>query len=234
MASRQAGAAVLDQAGRLQGEGAVVRLILLGPPGAGKGTQAARIVQRWPIPHISTGEMFRRAVDDDTPLGQQVRQYMESGQLVPDELVVQMVRRRLHEPDCAQGFLLDGFPRTRPQAEALDQLLEEMGQRLDAVLLLEVPDELILERITGRRMDPETGTIYHLKYNPPPPEVLPRLVQRPDDTEETCRKRLAKYHRETEAVIPYYEQRGLLRRIDGTRDPDQVTEQIFQVLGVPQ
>ncbi len=232
MGHDRAGAAVLDRNGRLQGEGAVVRLILLGPPGAGKGTQAARIVQRWPIPHVSTGEMFRRAVDDHTPLGQQVRQYMESGQLVPDELVIQMVRRRLQQPDAARGFLLDGFPRTQPQAEALDRLLEEMRQQLDAVLLLEVPDELILERITGRRVDPETGAIYHLKYNPPPPEVLPRLVQRHDDTEETCRKRLLKYHRETEAVIPYYEQRGLLRRIDGTRDPDEVTRQIFQSLGV--
>jgi len=140
------------------------------------------------------------------------------------------VIERIQEPDCRSGFILDGFPRTRPQAEALDLALQSAEVALDAVLLIEVPDELIVERITGRRMDPQTGTIYHLKFNPPPAEVVPRLQHRKDDTEEACRARLAKYHGETAPIIPFYESQGLLRRIDGVGDPKDITRRAFAAL----
>ncbi len=209
-----------------------MRVVMLGPPGAGKGTQAVQLAGRLGVPHISTGDMFRQATQDQSPLGQQVRSYLEQGLLVPDELVIQVVERRLNEPDCQKGFVLDGFPRTLAQAQALDRFLQQQGQPLDAVVLLEVPDELIVERITGRRLDPQTGQIYHLRYNPPPPEVASRLVQRSDDTEETCRRRLNKYHRETEPLVPYYQQQGVLRRVDGTLSPQEVTQRILEALGV--
>ena len=208
-----------------------MRLILVGPPGAGKGTQAVGLVQRLKIPHLSTGDMLRAAVEQGTELGKQADQHMRSGGLVPDDLVIPIVVERIREPDCQNGFILDGFPRTRPQAEALDHALNAAGVQLDAVLLIEVPDDLIVERITGRRMDPETGTIYHLKFNPPPAEIAPRLQHRKDDTEEACRARLAKYHSETAPIIPYYEQKGLLRRINGVGDPKQITQQAFDALG---
>lgn len=207
-----------------------MRMILVGPPGAGKGTQAARLVQHFRIPHISTGDMLRAAVAEGTELGQKADGFMKSGQLVPDELVIAMVIERIGKPDCEGGFMLDGFPRTRPQAVALDSALDEAKQSLDVVLLLEVPDELIVERITGRRSDPETGAIYHLKFNPPPPEVADRVVQRKDDTEEACKKRLEKYHSETAPIVPFYAERGLLERVDGNAPPDEVTERILKTL----
>lgn len=207
-----------------------MRMILVGPPGAGKGTQAARLVERFRIPHISTGDMLRAAVAAGTELGAKADGFMKSGQLVPDELVIAMVVERIGEPDCKDGFMLDGFPRTRPQAEALDEALAKAGADLDLVLLIEVPDELIVERITGRRSDPETGAIYHLKFNPPPPEVEGRLVQRKDDTEEACTKRLEKYHSETAPIVPFYEERGLLRRVDGNAPPAEVTERILRAV----
>jgi adenylate kinase len=207
-----------------------MRMILVGPPGAGKGTQAAKLVDKYAIPHISTGDMLRTAVAEGTELGKQADGYMKSGALVPDELVIAMVVERIGKPDCASGFMLDGFPRTRPQAEALDAALDQAGVSLDVVLLIEVPDELIVDRITGRRSDPETGTIYHLKFNPPPADVADRVVQRKDDTEEACKARLEKYHSETAPIVPFYEQKGILKRVDGVGSPAEVTERIAAVL----
>jgi adenylate kinase len=209
-----------------------MRLILVGPPGAGKGTQAARLIDRLKVPHLSTGDMLREAVKQGTELGQQAQGHMQAGGLVPDGLVIPIVVERIQQEDCKTGFILDGFPRTLPQAEALDQALAAAGVELDAVAVIEVPDELIVERITGRRMDPETNTIYHIKFSPPPDEVVSRLVHRQDDTEEACRARLVKYHGETSPIIPFYESKGLLRRVDGVGDPDLVTDRMFSALGL--
>lgn len=207
-----------------------MRMILIGPPGAGKGTQAQRLVQQYAIPHISSGDMLRAAVAEGTELGVQADGFMKAGQLVPDEVVIGMVIDRIGKPDAAKGFMLDGFPRTRPQAEALDAALAKAGVALDRVLLIEVPDGLIVERIVGRRTDPQTGAIFHLSFNPPPPEIAGRLVQRKDDTEEACRARLDKYHSETAPIVPFYEQKGILVRVNGDGPPDQVTRRIVDAL----
>lgn len=207
-----------------------MRMILVGPPGAGKGTQAARLVDSYTIPHISTGDMLRAAVKEGTELGKQADDFMKAGHLVPDEVVIGMVIERIGKPDCSDGFMLDGFPRTRPQAEALDKELGVAGVKLDVVLFIEVPDELIVERITGRRSDPETGAIYHMKFNPPPGDVADRVVQRKDDTEEACVARLSKYHSETAPIIPFYEEQGLIRRVDGNAPPDEVSQRIQSAL----
>jgi adenylate kinase len=207
-----------------------MRMILIGPPGAGKGTQAARLVTRYTIPHISSGDMLRAAVAEGTALGREADGYMKSGQLVPDSVVIGMVIERIARHDCAAGFMLDGFPRTRPQAEALDVAMDAAGVSLDVVLLIEVPDDLILERITGRRSDPQTGAIYHVKFNPPPTDVAARVVQRADDTEQAFGARLTKYHAETAPIVPFYDAKGLLRRVDGNAAPDVVTERIQRAL----
>ena len=207
-----------------------MRMILVGPPGAGKGTQAARLVETFRIPHISSGDMFRVAVAEGTALGKEADRYMKSGSLVPDELTIGLILERIAKADCKTGFMLDGFPRTRPQAEALDVALGKAGVALDAVVLIEVPDALLEERAIHRRSDPETGKIYHLKYNPPPPDVAGRLVHRSDDTKEAVDKRVAKYHSETSPIIPFYMGKGVLKRVDGNADPDTVTERIKAVL----
>lgn len=207
-----------------------MRMILIGPPGAGKGTQAQRLVHSFGIPHISSGDMLREAVAAGTLLGKQAAGFMKEGALVPDEVVIGMVIERIGQPDCARGLMLDGFPRTRPQAEALDVALASANVGLDAVVLIEVPDALILERVTGRRTDPVTGIIYHLKFNPPPPEAASRLIHRPDDTPEACTARLEKYHRETTPIVPFYEGKGLLKRVDGVGAPDEVTLRITAAL----
>lgn len=207
-----------------------MRMILVGPPGAGKGTQAARLVGRYEIPHISTGDMLRAAVKEGTEMGKKADEFMKAGNLVPDEVVIGLVLERIAKDDAKKGFMLDGFPRTRPQAEALDAAMKKEDLSLDAVVLIEVPDELIVERITGRRSDPETGAIYHLKFNPPPAEVEDRLVQRKDDTEEACVARLEKYHSETAPIVPFYEEKGILKRVDGVGTPDEVTERLVSAL----
>ncbi len=207
-----------------------MRLILVGPPGAGKGTQAKRLVESHQLVHLSTGDMLRAAVREGTDLGKKADEYMKQGALVPDEVVIGMVLERIQKPDCSDGFMLDGFPRTRPQAEALDAALEEAGVALDAVVLIQVPDALIVERITGRRQDPETGKIYHVKFNPPPEEIAERVTQRKDDTEEACEARLEKYHSETAPVIPFYDEKDILVRVDGVGSPDEVTTRIEKAL----
>ncbi|MBT8493891.1 MAG: adenylate kinase [Deltaproteobacteria bacterium] len=203
-----------------------MRMILVGPPGAGKGTQASVLTGRYQIPHVSTGDMLRAAVKAGTELGKKADEYMSSGSLVPDDLVIDLVIERIAENDCKDGFMLDGFPRTRPQAEALDGALSKAGVDLDVVLLIEVPDELIVERITGRRNDPETGEIYHVKFKPAPEEIQGRLTQRKDDTEEAVKARLSKYHAETAPIVPFYDDKKLLRRVDGVGTPAEVTERV--------
>ena len=203
-------------------------MILVGPPGAGKGTQAARLVEKLHIPHISSGDMLRAAVKEGTELGKQADVLMKEGKLVPDDVVIGMILDRIAKPDCASGFMLDGFPRTVPQAEALDAALASAGKALDAVVLIEVADELITERTVGRRSDPTTGRIYHITNDPPPPGL--EVVQRADDTAEACGKRLVKYHNETEPVLPLYERHGILKRVDGVGTPDQVTARLVAAL----
>jgi adenylate kinase len=207
-----------------------MRMILVGPPGAGKGTQAARLVEYFNIPHISSGDMFRAEVKSGSELGKELDRHMKTGGLVPDEVTIPIVLKRITAPDTASGFMLDGFPRTRPQAEALDEAMRKAGVALDAVVLIEVPDQLLEERAVLRRSDPVTGTIYHLKYNPPPADIVDRLVHRNDDTKEAVDKRVAKYHAETAPIIPFYIEKGILKRVDGVGNPDAITERIKAVL----
>jgi adenylate kinase len=208
-----------------------MRMILVGPPGAGKGTQAAKLVDTFEILHISSGDMLRAAVKEGSELGQKADGFMKSGQLVPDDVVIGMILERIQRPDAAEGFMLDGFPRTRPQAEALDKALTDAGFALDAVVLIEVPDKMIVERVTGRRSHRDTGQIFHVKFNPPPADVAPeQLVQRKDDTAEAVNTRLAKYHAETAPIVPYYEGKGILRRVDGVGAPDEISARVVAAL----
>jgi adenylate kinase len=206
-----------------------MRLILLGPPASGKGTQAQVLSDRLQIPKISTGDMLRAARKAGTPLGQQADAIMAAGKLVPDELVIAMVDERLQQPDAAKGFILDGFPRTVPQAEALTGILSKRGVSIDHVLQISVPRELLMERATLRRTDVRTGQIYHLKYNPPPSDA--ELEHRADDREETVSKRLDEYDALTQALVPHYLRQGLLREIQGTGSPAEVTTRILTTVG---
>ena len=207
-----------------------MRWIFVGPPGAGKGTQAMRVVDHLQVPHISTGDMFRAAVKNETPLGVEAKKFMDAGMLVPDEVTIGLVRERISQPDAERGFLLDGFPRTVPQADALQKALEEDNVTLNGVLLLEVDDDKIVDRITGRRTDPETGEIYHMTFRPPPADIAGRVIQRKDDTEEACRTRLAAYHAQTAPLIPFYASRGLLKRVNGEGAPSDVTKSVISHL----
>ncbi len=208
-----------------------LNLILIGPPGAGKGTQAERLREDFRLPFISTGEMLRAHVKDGTELGQAAKAHMDSGGLVPDELIVAMAAHRLDEDDTRDGFILDGFPRTTAQAEALNTQLDAEGRRITAALLLDVPDAEIIQRIAGRRVCVKGGHNYHVDYDPPKiPEVCDqdgsRLVQRDDDRPEVVQKRLAVYRDQTSPLVEFYEERGLLRRVDGTRSPTEVHDHI--------
>lgn len=198
-----------------------MRLVLVGPPGAGKGTQAEIIVEMTGKPQISTGDMLRSAVSQGTELGLEAREYMEAGKLVPDQVIIGLIEDRLSEPDASNGVLFDGFPRTIPQAEALSEITE-----VSAVISIEVPDEDIVDRIVGRRMDPETGEIYHVSFKPPPPELSNRLVQRKDDNEETVRMRLAAYHDQTKPLGDWYGNMGILSSVDGTGTIQEVSQSI--------
>jgi adenylate kinase len=213
-------------------------LILFGPPGAGKGTQAQRLLGAYGTPQISTGDILRAAVKEGTPLGLQARPLMETGKLVPDALVIGIVQERLQRPDCRDGFVLDGFPRTVAQAEALEAMLATLGRSVDHVLSLEVPMEVVVERLTGRRCCPKDGRVYHLTQAPPrSPGACDvcgtALVQRPDDTEEVVRARQVTYRRDTEPVKAFYARRGLLREVDGTGSLDEVFGRIQAILGSP-
>lgn len=208
-----------------------LNLILLGPPGAGKGTQAERLRDEFELPHISTGDILRQAVADGTELGQTAKGYMDSGELVPDEVIIGVIIERLGEDDARDGFLLDGFPRTIGQADALADALGGLDRSLTAVLLIEVPDEEIVKRISGRRVNPESGRIYHVDYDPPREEGVDDvdgtpLIQREDDKPETVRNRLAVYHEQTAPLVAYYDDQGLLHRFDGTAAPNEVTGHI--------
>jgi adenylate kinase len=207
-----------------------MRIVFMGPPGAGKGTQATALVEKYRIPHISTGDMFRKAVKEGSPMGKEADRFMQAGELVPDDVTVGLVRERIKKSDARNGFMLDGFPRTIAQATALEDMLSNEGMNLDIVLMLEVPDSYIVERIVGRRMDPETGRIYHLDFSPPPYEVMDRLIHRKDDTEDSCQARLNSYHKKTAPLVPFYEKRGLLKKVDGVGAQDSVTERIHGVL----
>lgn len=213
-----------------------MRIILMGPPGAGKGTQADLLTKRLNIPHISTGDMFRKAVKEETPLGLEAKGYMDSGQLVPDRVTVGIVKERLAEPDCTNGFLLDGFPRTVPQADALKNTMEELGVQLDRVINIEVDRELLLKRLTGRRVCKKCGATYHVLFNPTASghtcEICGgEIYQRSDDTEATALNRLDVYEKQTSPLIEYYQKNGLLISINGDQSMDEVTKNILKALG---
>lgn len=207
-------------------------LILLGAPGAGKGTQGALLAERLGVPKIATGDMLREAVREGTPLGREARKYMDAGELVPDSVILGMVRERLSRPDARDGAIFDGFPRNVAQAEALRELLSDAGREIDAVVVIDVPSEVIVRRMSGRRTDPETGVVYHVEHNPPPPEVAGRVVQRPDDREETVRHRLEVYREATEPLISFYRESGVpVHAVDGDRPIEEVQREILERIG---
>ncbi len=212
-----------------------MKLILLGPPGAGKGTQAKMLTEKFSIPQISTGDILRAAVKDGTPMGRKAKEFMDAGGLVPDDVVVGIVRDRLQEADCDQGFILDGFPRTVAQADALQTSLQEMGKELDRVISLAVDAEALVERLTGRRTCKQCGRGYHVKFDPPGEAGIcdvcgGALFQRDDDQEETIRKRLQVYAEQTAPLISYYRQAGVLMELDGMQPIVQVQEKMLSLL----
>lgn len=213
------------------------RIVLLGGPGAGKGTQAASIVKREQIPHISTGDIFREHIQGETELGKQIKDYLSEGRLVPDGLTCRVIAERIAGDDCEEGYVLDGFPRTIEQAETLDRLLGERGEQLDVAIELHVEDEEIVGRLTARRTCPECGHIYNLSFSPPAkdnecddcPGV--QLTQRADDKEETIRERLNVYHDQTEPILAYYEDKGLLRVVEsGGKSPGEIAETVEEIV----
>jgi len=212
-----------------------LNLILIGPPGAGKGTQADRLREDFRLPFISTGDMLRTNVKEGTELGQLAKVHMDAGELCPDDLIVEMARERLDDDDARDGFILDGFPRTTAQADALGEMLDKEGRRITAALLLDVSDDEVVRRISGRRVCVKAGHNYHVDYDPPKNEGVcdqdgSRLIQRDDDKPEVVRNRLSVYHEKTSPLIAYYDGKGLLRRIDGTRSPTQVHDHIRAVI----
>jgi adenylate kinase len=212
-----------------------MRIVLLGPPGAGKGTQGELLVKKYKIPHVSTGDILRAAIKEETELGQKAKVYVERGELVPDGLVVGIVKERLAREDAASGFLLDGFPRTPAQAEALDASLREMGMQLTAVINVDVDTEILLERLTGRRVCRDCGATYHIKFNPPTVRCVcdkcgGELYQREDDAAETVRQRLEVYRKQTEPLIAYYKEQNILYTVDGSQEIEQVFADIIEFL----
>ncbi|KMT21219.1 adenylate kinase [Clostridium cylindrosporum] len=213
-----------------------MRIVLLGPPGSGKGTQAKFIIDKFGIPHISTGDIFRKNIKEGTPLGVEAKSYIDKGQLVPDELTIAIVEDRLKEDDCKNGFMLDGFPRTVAQAEALTKALESMNTSLDHVINIAVADKALVDRLTGRRVCLSCGASFHMVFNPPKKEGIcdycsAELVQRADDNIDTVSSRLEVYGTQTKPLIEYYEIKGLLRAIEGEKDIDKVFEDICKALG---
>lgn len=211
--------------------GMAVNLILMGLPGAGKGTQAEKINQEYNIPHISTGDMFRQAIKEGTELGTKAKEYMDQGALVPDEVTIGIVKERLSKDDTKQGFMLDGFPRTIAQAESLETILSELGQDIDYVVNVDVPEEKLVERLTGRRVCPTCGTTYHVVYNPPKEEGIcdrdgSKLIQRDDDKPETVKKRLAVNIEQTQPLLDFYKDKGRLVTVNGDQSIDDVFRDI--------
>ena len=213
-----------------------MKIIMLGAPGAGKGTQAKQIADHYTVPHISTGDIFRANIKEGTELGRKAKEYMDKGALVPDELTCDLVMDRISKDDCKNGFVLDGFPRTIPQAEALEKALKESGQKMDFAIDVDVPDEEIVGRMSGRRACLNCGATYHIVSIPPKTEGVcdrcgEKLVQRDDDKEETVKNRLAVYHEQTQPLIQFYQERDILRTVDGTRSMEDVFSAIQAILG---
>jgi adenylate kinase len=207
----------------------------MGPPGAGKGTQAERLVDDFDLPYYATGDILREAVKEESELGREAREYMDRGDLVPDEVVCRVIMERIDSPEAEDGFVLDGFPRTVGQAEVLEEALDRRGRSLTAGLLIDTPDEVVLKRLSGRRICVKNGHVYHVDSNPPKNDGVcdidgSKLVQRDDDKPETVKKRLQVYHDQTEPLIDWYEDKGLLRRFDGSRSPDEVHDHIRATL----
>lgn len=213
-----------------------MKIIMLGAPGAGKGTQAKKIAEKYQIPHISTGDIFRSNMKEGTELGMKAKAYMDQGGLVPDELTIGMLMDRIGKEDCKNGYVLDGFPRTIPQAESLKSALSGKGQKVDFAVNVDVPDENIINRMSGRRACVSCGATYHIVYNPPKTEDVcdvcgQKLILRDDDKPETVKKRLAVYHEQTQPLIEYYEKEGVLANVDGTQDLKKVFSDITAILG---
>ncbi|HHY24167.1 MAG TPA: adenylate kinase [Clostridiaceae bacterium] len=214
-----------------------MRLVLLGAPGAGKGTQAQVISEKFCIPHISTGDIFRSNIKNGTDMGKKAKEYIDKGLLVPDEVTINIVKDRLKESDCKNGFILDGFPRTIPQAEALDGVLSDLGTSLDFVVNISVSDNEIIERLSGRRVCQKCGKSYHIKYNPPTvggvcDACASKVIQRDDDKEETVISRIETYHKQTEPLIDYYSRKGILLTVEGRELIEDTTKEVMKVLGV--
>jgi adenylate kinase len=212
-----------------------LNLVLLGPPGSGKGTQGERLQEDFRLPYYATGDILRAAVREGTELGAKAKEYMDRGDLVPDEVMVGVIAERVSRSEAADGFILDGFPRTTAQAEALDSKMEELGRELTAAVLIDVSDDEVVRRLGGRRTCVKEGHVFHIEFDPPKNDGIcdicgARLEIRDDDKPEVIRNRLAQYHEKTEPLIAYYEDRGLLRRVDGSLSPDEVTDRIRALL----
>jgi adenylate kinase len=212
-----------------------LNLVLLGPPGSGKGTQGERLNEDLRLPYYATGDILRGAVRDETELGKSAKEYMDRGDLVPDEVIVGVIAERIDSEEARDGFILDGFPRTTPQAEALDAKLEELGRSVGAVLLIDVSDDEVVKRLGGRRTCEANGHVFHVDFNPPKVDGVcdidgSPLIVRDDDKPDVIRKRLATYHEKTEPLVTYYDDKGARRRVDGERDPDEVTEELRRTL----
>ncbi len=212
-----------------------MKIIMLGAPGAGKGTQAKMIAEKFGIPHISTGDIFRANIKNGTELGKKAKEYMDKGQLVPDELTVEILLDRVAEDDCKNGYVLDGFPRTIPQADVLDKELTKLGDQVDFAINVDVPDENIVRRMSGRRACLKCGATYHIEHIPPKKEGIcdtcgSELVQRDDDKPETVKNRLKVYHEQTQPLIEYYEKKNILKSVDGTKDMQEVFSSIVNIL----
>ena len=212
-----------------------MKIIMLGAPGAGKGTQAKQIAQAYDIPHISTGDIFRANIKEGTELGKKAQEYMDKGLLVPDELVCDLVVDRIHKDDCEKGYILDGFPRTIPQANALDEALAKDGEKIEFAIDIEVPDENIINRMSGRRSCKDCGAIFHVQYNPPKKENCcdvcgGELTQRSDESEQAVQVRIDTYNKQTKPLIDYYTMLGELTNVDGNQSMDEVAEEIYKVL----
>ena len=213
-----------------------MKIIMLGAPGAGKGTQAKMIAEKYRIPHVSTGDIFRANIKNGTELGLEAKKYMDQGLLVPDELTVKILLDRVAQEDCVNGYVLDGFPRTIPQAEVLDEALNKLGEKIDYAINVDVPDENIVRRMSGRRACLKCGATYHIEHIPPKTEGIcdtcgKELILRDDDKPETVLKRLNVYHEQTQPLIDYYTGKGILKEVDGTKDMSEVFDEIVAILG---